>query len=517
MKYQVFSAMEWLYTDSRVSGHGNKEIIVNTAKNSYASCQILLNGMTKDTEIALESDVCGLNSEFYQEIPVNVEKNTNPGSHAIEGEEPTVYLTRLAPFQVYDALKPINQTFTASDETAAVYVCWNIPKNTSAGEKRGTVKITAGGESCNIEVYINVFEATVPDKETLCFTHWYTLEAIAGDHSLKPWGEEHWQMIEKYGKLMRRARQTHFWVHEEMLIINKDENGNYSFDFSRVERLVRMFLKLGFTALEGPLVASHVGFKEADYVVKVNGEEHNALSPEGYVYISQFFTAWYDFLKQNGWLDITIQHVADEPTSTNVHNYRIISGIARKFMPNIPLIEAVLTPDVQGSVDIVVPECCIYTDHAESFEWLKNTGHTLWYYTCCVTEGHFVNRLWDMPLIRSRYLLWGVFTHGMTGFLHWGLNFHYEADPFHHLMHLPPGDTHIVYPGGDIPWTSMRFEAMRAGVEDYELFKILEVKDKKKADSISKSCLPAFDKSNENLNEFFDAHRQLLELVSEIK
>ena len=35
---------------------------------------------------------------------------------------------------------------------------------------------------------------------------------------------------------------------------------------------------------------------------------------------------------------------------------------------------------------------------------------------------------------------------------------------------LPAGDAHIVYPGKDgRPWRSMRFEAQRAGAEDYEL------------------------------------------------
>ena len=62
------------------------------------------------------------------------------------------------------------------------------------------------------------------------------------------------------------------------------------------------------------------------------------------------------------------------------------------------------------------------------------------------------------------------------GFLHWGFNYYIGDDIWHSACcpHkgalLPAGDAHIVYPGKDgRPWRSMRFEAQRAGAEDYEL------------------------------------------------
>ena len=64
----------------------------------------------------------------------------------------------------------------------------------------------------------------------------------------------------------------------------------------------------------------------------------------------------------------------------------------------------------------------------------------------------------------------------LSGFLHWGFNYYIGDDIWHSACcpHkgalLPAGDAHIVYPGKDgRPWRSMRFEAQRAGAEDYEL------------------------------------------------
>ena len=72
----------------------------------------------------------------------------------------------------------------------------------------------------------------------------------------------------------------------------------------------------------------------------------------------------------------------------------------------------------------------------------------------------------------------------LRGYLHWGLN-QYHADPFaqsvvHHPSpvatpnnFLPAGDTHIVYPGKDGPLSSLRFEAHRIGIEDFEMLRRL--------------------------------------------
>ena len=73
-------------------------------------------------------------------------------------------------------------------------------------------------------------------------------------------------------------------------------------------------------------------------------------------------------------------------------------------------------------------------------------------------------------------MLWMGALYRLSGFLHWGFNYYIGDDIWHSACcpHkgalLPAGDAHIVYPGKDgRPWRSMRFEAQRAGAEDYEL------------------------------------------------
>jgi hypothetical protein len=526
MKIQVFSANEWLYPDIAVDENGNRHIDLSVARGSYAACQILLNDVAVGLPIQVEYTDKRVNGglqhpETYQLIDIFVEKNTGPIGFCVqEGESAEGYTTRKAPFRVYEALQPLNEEVKSRADTEALYVCWKIPSDTVPGIHSGELTVAIGANKCVIPVSIEVFSAIVPAKETLSVINWFILGNMAKRYDLELWSEEHWDMIRRYGEVMRRARQTHFWVPMEAIDVELVGENRYRFRFDKAERLIRLYLSLGFSGIEGGLVAGRQDFWGSEFVIwnRWNGGDPiKAVSYEGYAYLSQFLPAWKKFLENNGWLNLLIQHVADEPTENCKTEYRILSGIVRKFMPGVPLLEAVETFDLAGSIDIWIPKNVYYMEHREEFEKLRSLGDKLWYYTCCYPGGSYLNRLWDMPLLRSRYLHWGNYKYDMEGFLHWGLNWcPDDKDPYNHTdIFFPPGDTHIVYPGANGPLSSMRLEAMRAGAEDFELLKLLAKKNKALADEITDSCLMSFNKANEDPVHFAAAHRRLLQALSD--
>jgi hypothetical protein len=338
MKYQIISAHEWTYPDSRVADDGSQKIELSVARGSYAACQILLNSVVPESPMSWEYENRQenglLSPEVYQLIDIYVEKNTGPVGFCVsEGESPEGYTTRLAPFRVFDALKPFNGNTQSRSETEALYVCWKIPVDSIPGNYAGELEIKIGEEKRAIPVSIEVHSAVVPAKETLSVINWFSLDNMGKRYDLEPWSEEHWAMIRRYGELMRRARQTHFWVPKEIVDVGQREDGTYRFSFEKAERLIRMYLGLGFSGIEGGLVAGRKDFKDAEFFIWTNGDPIKAVSTEGYAYLAQYLTAWRTFLETNGWVGITLQHVADEPTETSKQEYRILSGIVRKFMP----------------------------------------------------------------------------------------------------------------------------------------------------------------------------------------
>lgn len=105
------------------------------------------------------------------------------------------------------------------------------------------------------------------------------------------------------------------------------------------------------------------------------------------------------------------------------------------------------------------------------------------------------------------------------------MNYYLEGqDPFEltnpmlvpgvHAKRVPSGDTHIVYPGTDGPWLSMRLESMRMGIEDYELLQQIAQVDRKIADELVNSCMTSFTETNNDAAAFQQVHRRLLEAAS---
>jgi len=196
----------------------------------------------------------------------------------------------------------------------------------------------------------------------------------------------------------------------------------------------------------------------------------------------------------------------------------------RKLLPGVPLADAVELPELGGALDIWVPKNSYYQQHRDAFDRHREKGDTIWCYTCCIPGGRFMNRFLDTALIRTRLIHWGNFLFDLPGFLHWGLNqYRPGQDPFENTtpVHgddgetfLPSGDTHIVYPGDDGPWSSVRLEAMGMGVEDYELLRQVESSDSDLAHQIATKSVRSFDDYDEDAESLARCRLELLKAAS---
>ncbi len=159
-------------------------------------------------------------------------------------------------------------------------------------------------------------------------------------------------------------------------------------------------------------------------------------------------------------------------------------------------------------------------------EAVRSAGDEIWHYVCCAPRWNkYINRFMDYPLLSTRYLHWGNYKYGLTGFLHWAVNKYQPGqDPFtqncpeHHnadsVTWLSAGDTHIIYPGNGAPWMSIRLEAEREGAEEYELLQLLARTDKAAADAICDSMFHTFRDVEYDVLKFTQARKMLLEALS---
>ncbi len=524
LQYHVVTANEWLYPDTPIPDSPVRQIELDAPRGGRAGFQLLLRGMKEGAPLKYRIDG-DLSPEIYQMVDVRVPENSGPPCSAIPPDQPTPdYVIRKAPYRVFEALRPMKSGDPARGETDALYVSFVIPRDVQPGRHEGRLRVRTPIGEADVKVTVTVYAAQVPVQGHLRVTNWFSTARMARLHGLEPWSEAHWAMLRKYAALMRRGRQTDFIpVGPER---TKTGEGTWEFDFSRTERMIRMFLEEGFTHIELPHIASHDRRKErvAPFVVNIDGVLTSGTSHEAYVFLSQYLPAWREMLRRNGWYDLAIQHVVDEPNPEDFDDYRIMAGTVRKFLPGVPLIDALGDPELDGAVDIWVPVSKSYEEHRDGFEAHRRRGDTLWFYTCCNPTGFYLNRLIDTELLRTRLLHWANWRYRLDGFLHWGLNqVIEEQDPFedtcpphgpYKAFHLPPGDSHIVYPGKDGPWSSVRFEAMGSGIEDYELLRLVGERDPGLADEICARLVRSFTDYDAKVDAFREAHRWLLQEAS---
>ncbi len=135
-----------------------------------------------------------------------------------------------------------------------------------------------------------------------------------------------------------------------------------------------------------------------------------------------FFTSLKQHLKEKGWEGSYLQYIADEPTSSNVQSYVEIARFVKQVYPEIKIIEATHSKDLEDIVDIYVPQLDFMNKDYDFYNNInKNSeGKEAWFYTCLSPKGEYANRFIELPLLKTRYIHWLNFKYNIPGYLHWG-------------------------------------------------------------------------------------------------
>lgn len=511
------------------------QISVRAARNEYESAQIVVTAVNAISSLtASVSAISGPGS-----VKPSVTRNF-VGYVPVEHGTPYTLLSHLVAVAPCDFPDPLLESSSVSVEAGKNQPIWltvRVPANTRPGRYTGSVTVTGDGESVSVPLSIEVSPAMLPSRRTLSFTNWFNIETIADYHGLTQWSEAYWTVLATYGQFMANYRMNTIRSQLNRLIIARDDgSGQYAFDFSRFDRWVELFKSVGaIGTIEGGHICGRLTYEGTDFYVwfptllnpdgstKPKPPPTVATSPEAVAWYSQFLPALQQHLEQKGWIDSYIQHVGDEPLSQSAASYRGVAAIVRQYAPRFRIVDAIECTDLVGAVDIWVPQTRFYGDNRTFFEQRKAAGEQVWVYTCLTPKGEYMNRFVDYPLIDVRLLHWVNFKYNLPGYLHWGLNF-WHGDPFTKIEYnwgsptsafQPPGDTHIVYKGAYGPLSSIRLEALRDGIEDYELLRLLARKDPARAQAMCDSVVRSLTDYTRDSASFRGVRWQLLDALAE--
>ncbi len=442
---------------------------------------------------------------------------------------------RMPPADFPDPLMEVEQVDVAAGQAQPVWVTVKVPLDAKPGAYRGELRLTGAIDGKSIEakqaLAIRVYPATV-DKTRLWVTDWFGVNSSHLDLKLEGNEEEYYTLLGRFARNMAEHRHNVALISPlSLAIFSAAADGKLQVDWSKFDRFVTVCQEAGLVGMiEGGHIGGRMGGWTSQFGVtvvsiedgKVASKRMDPASPEADAFYAWYFPALIAHLKEKGWLDHYVQHLADEPVPGNIESWRAIAQLARKYAPELRTIDANHSKELVGAMDIWVPQLNYLKDDFEHYQERQKAGDEVWFYTCVFPQGNYANRFIEQPLIKTRLLHWINFKYGITGYLHWGYNHWLSSDPMTNTTpahtgppYLPAGDAWIVYPGKIGPWDSIRWEAMRDGIVDHELLSMLAEKDQKTAHALAGKFVLNFDDYNTDVKQFRKARRTLLKRLSQ--
>jgi len=530
MRAELRDSLENLYPDSVVGKSVRRQITLDEARGATASVHVLINGLTRGNEVRFDVRCDGKrvrNAQWFRLVDVPVEENTglcgfteSSLKRSDPPNAPNPHVVRRAPFRAYDAMEPVADLCPAETDTMALRCHVPIPRRGNPGTRTCDIRVTVDNTTTDLRFVVRVHDAVIPavGPGSFPYTNWFSFPNIGRRHNLKLWTPAYWRMLKAYAELMAHGRQNAFLI--PLSTVFEMRRGKPVLFKDRLQRIVRIFTDAGLHYIEGGHVAGRTGGEWSATTFDVALAKRRVSETDGHAVLASICQQLMNEIHRHNWESRWIQHATDEPTDTNADDYRILVGMVHKYMPGIPVLDATMDPALVGSVNIWCPQVQEYQQHRQAFEDQRALGDKIWFYTCCFPGGPWLNRLLDQELLRPTLFGWAAALFQLDGFLHWGLN-HYrrDQDPFRknvignwggNVNSLPAGDTHVVYPGRNGPWSSLRFEAQREGCEDYELLTQLRRDKPHAANRVVRKAVKGFDQYVTNVKTFRAARRNLL-------
>lgn len=418
---------------------------------------------------------------------------------------------------IADPLLPEESIEVAAGQPQALWLSMRLPANAPAGRYTLPITLLRAADFADEEVVgqaeVTLELASLALPEPRDFHHfldlWQHPTGLARGHKVPLWSEAHWALIERYAAELARLGQKAITIiasdspwagqrcrrdvdypstlHEYNIVgISRGADGTLRFDFSRLDRYIKTYLRLGIDqAIEviGLLAAwdDEFGRPLADHPDNIRLACYDEASGR-ITWLRQqselrmYLAALGHHLKARGWWEIT-RFTADEPSDVALFRQRLdfLHSVLPDARAMIPFYHMELMDAFLDDVADWVPVLHGMGRQAEATRRLQAIvqarGDRFLWYVCCAPARP--NNFITSPAIEGRTQGWFSAWARLDGFLRWAFTC-WPADPWgrpgFRFPSWPSGDMFLVYPGRDgRPVRTLRGEMLLAGIQDYEL------------------------------------------------
>jgi hypothetical protein len=373
-----------------------------------------------------------------------------------------------------------------SNSLQPVWLSVSVPADTKAGTYSGFVTVKSGKEAIEkLNYTVQVLDRQLPAAKDRKFhlDLWQNPYAVARVHNVQPWSAAHMKVMRPYMQMLADAGQktiTATIIHDpwnsqtydiygSMVKWTKRKDGSWNYDYSVFDQWVAYMKALGIGNLINCYSMIPWNLKFYYYDETAGRDTVLVAQPGTTAYTSHWLPMLSDFakhLKSKGWFDHTTIAMDERPMEAMQKAIGVIKSADKDFKISLA---GAYHPELKADLF----DYCVASNQvidAATMSMRDNAGFNTTFYTSC-SEG-YPNTFTFSPPAEAVWLGWFAANKGYDGYLRWAYNC-WPAAPStdSRFGHWSAGDTYFVYPGYR---SSIRFERLKEGIQDYEKIRILK-------------------------------------------
>ncbi len=453
-------------------------------------------------------------------------------------------------------------------QTVQLTALVEIPEDAQPGLYEGAIRFYGHSmlydekPACEIKISVQVEDLAIPKGKNAKYylNLWQHVFNIARHHEVRAYTPEHIEALRPYAKALgelgnkaatvllsdipwcgqgcykEKCQPSDLYEYNYCRIYRK-KDGAFRYDFSFIESYIRLMEEYGaeevmFTGLYGIWAEESAGFARIvedwpdaihiSYIDEADGCLRFMRKREE---VEDYFRAIYAWIKEQGLLhrsylmgdEVNYGWVTDGWTKTMENLHRLMPDIRMDW--DLDPKDFMNDTYKDERVDIYTPQIDLFTIVPEEMQKaclsrIREGGKFLWS-VCC--QPPVMNSFLYTNLNEVR--LHGLITEKLKadGFLRWNFTV-WPENPREslHYMHpgWPAGDTCFVYPGkGGQCLKSLRYLALRRGIEDFELAQMVKEKLGDRAEEVIERALSSVlregDLSKWDYNDYFGREKYM--------
>jgi len=404
---------------------------------------------------------------------------------------------------VADRIGPDTDISIPAGKAQKVWLGVKVPSVATPGTYNGSIKVKGKGfKTVSLPFSYQVVDETLPEPKEWAFhlDLWQNPYSVARYFNVPLWSKEHFAKMKPVYERLAAAGQKVVtttiidrpWNGQTedpfgtMVTKTLNQDGTWSYDYTVFDNWVEFMFSLGIDSQINcysliPWKLSFDYFDAATSEIKfVEGapgsEEYNA-------YWAAFIKDFAAHLRSKGWFEKTMLAMDERPREAMIETIKLIRNVEPEMKFSLA---GLYHDDIQEEfADLCITSTVEFPE--EIIAARRAEGKISTYYLCCAEK--FPNSFIASNPKEAAWFGWYAQAHNFDGFLRWAYN-SWTADPNKdaRFRSWAAGDCYIVYPLA----SSVRFEYLIQGVQDYEKVRILKARweeegNTEKLDALSKA------------------------------